>query len=400
MLRLRGTLNTSRRTNALQGMAYAILAFRVFGAVPRLLLQALAPQLVVILDVQPADIAFVLLGNMLVASMIILIYPVIARYVGIGLLLLIGTSLSAATLAFIAFADSFHILAAVFCIGGGIGWALLGLQCPQHLVANLPPESLLINMRALTVGPLISGLVVPPAVLWASQFIQWQTAVLCLVVMTLVFCLFAVIRVPSRGRFLPTPGEAGRHIAARSMLRVGFAEYAAIALSGGLAGFFALHFVLIVDQAFESPNITAIALFMSGLTTFGSIFLFTRMQESGNLFRSLIVGSMLASAVCMVTAAFYQTWLGLVSLLAWPALSAGYFMYSMSVAASYDKVARVSGRLIIVHMCSAGAGAYLFSLAVQAMGSYLWPLRIVAGFSFCVSLLLVTMTNNRKSSRP
>jgi hypothetical protein len=67
-------------------------------------------------------------------------------------------------------------------------------------------------------------------------------------------------------------------------------------------------------------------------------------------------------------------------------------MHSMSVAAAYDKAARISGHLLILHMSSAGAGSYLFSLAVQATASYVWPLRVVAGLSLVVSLLLAGLT--------
>lgn len=380
-----------------RGMAHHILIFRMFGAIPRLLLQALSPQLVLMLGAQPADIAFVLMINVVVSIASILLYPAIAKHTSIGRLFLIGAVLSATALASIACADSFRVLAIVFCIAGGIGWALLGLQCPQHLVANLPPASLAINMRALTAGPLVAGLVMPPAVLWVSQFVHWQTAVLCLAALTLVLCLFSVAKVPVGVRPSPTSDASDTRAATPTSMRVGIAEYAAITFSGALAGFFALHFVLIVDETFANPNITAIALFASGLTTLASVFSFTRMQASGDLFRNLTFGSLLVSILCLMTATIYRTPLGVFCLLAWPALSAGYFMHSMSVAASYDKAARISGHLIILHMGSAGGGAYLFSLAVQATSSYVWPLRVVSVLSLAVSVLLIATAQRRVS---
>lgn len=378
-------------------MAHHILIFRMFGAIPRLLLQALSPQLVLMLGVQPADIALVLMANVVVSIAVILLYPIIAKHTSIDRLFAMGAVLSAIGLASIACAESSRTLTIAFCVAGGIGWALLGLQCPQHLVANLPSTSLAINMRALTAGPLVAGLVIPPAVLWISQFIHWQTAVLCMAALTLVLCLISVASVPAGVRPSPAPDASDSRSALPTGVRVGIAEYAAITLSGALAGFFALHFVFIVDETFANSSITAIALFASGLTTLASVFAFTRMQASGNLFRNLIIGSLLVSIVCLGTATIYRTPIGVLCLLAWPALSAGYFMHSMSVAASYDKAARVSGHLIILHMASAGAGAYLFSLAVQATSSYVWPLRVVSASSLAVSLLLIAAAHRRVS---
>jgi predicted MFS family arabinose efflux permease len=380
-------------------MAHHILIFRLFGAIPRLLLQALSPQLVLMLGVQPAEIAFVLMVNVAVSIAVILLYPSIAKHTSIERLLAIGAVLSAIGLASIAFAESSWTLTIAFCVAGGIGWALLGLQCPQHLVANLPPTSLAINMRALTAGPLVAGLIIPPAVLWISQFIRWQTAVLGMAVLTLVLCMISVASVPSGVRPSAAPDESDARSPLPTGARVGSAEYGAITLSGALAGFFALHFVMIVDETFANLNITAIALFASGLTTLASVFVFTRMQASGNLFRNLTIGTLLVSVLCLVTATSYRTPIGVVCLLAWPALSAGYFMHSMSVAAAYDKVARVSGHLIILHMASAGTGAYLFTLAIQATGSYVWPLRVVSALSLAVSLLVIAAAHRRVSTQ-
>jgi len=390
-------LNANSVSSMPRGMAHRILIFRMFGAIPRLLLQALSPQLVLMLGIQSADIAFVLMINVVVSIALILLYPAMAKHMSIERLFVIGAVFSAIGLASIACAESFHTLAIVFCMAGGIGWVLLGLQCPQHLVANLPPASLAINMRALTAGPLVAGLVVPPAVLWVSQFVHWQTVVLCLAALTLALCAVSVAKVPAGIGPSPTPDASGTRSATPTGKGVGMAEYAAITFSGALAGFFALHFVLIVDETFANPNITAVALFASGLTTLASVFAFARMQASGNLFRNLTVGSMLVSIVCLMTATIYRTPLGVFCLLAWPALSAGYFMHSMSVAASYDKAARVSGHLIILHMGSAGGGAYLFSLAVQATSSYVWPLRVVSILSLSVSLLLIATAQRRVS---
>jgi len=380
-----------------RGTACHILIFRMFGAIPRLLLQALSPQLVLILGIQPADIAFVLMINVAVSIAVILLYPIISKYISIERLFVIGTALSAIGLASIACAESFYVLVILFCVAGGIGWALLGLQCPQHFVSNLPSASLAINMRALTAGPLVAGLIMPPAVLWVSQFVHWQTVVLCLAALTLVLCLVSVAKISGGARPSRSADASDARFATPSGIRVGIAEYAAITFSGALAGFFALHFVLIVDETFASPNITAIALFSSGLTTLASVFAFTRMQASGTLFRNLTVGSMLVSVACLISATIYRTPLGVFCLLAWPALSAGYFMHCMSVAASYDKGARVSGHLIILHMGSAGGGAYLFSLAIRATSSYVWPLRVVSVLALGVSLLLIAAAQRRLS---
>gem|GEM_PF-6378628 len=365
---------------------------------PRLLVQALFPQLMAAGAFGPQAAGLIMMGQSATAIAVILLFPAIVRLVSLNALILTGGLLSASGIAGVALDPRPWSMAIAFSLVGGMGWALFSLRTPQEAANLLPAEGWPRNMAAITRGPLIASLVVPTLALGLSAAIDWRwilsgTAFLLLVGAVVGFIALSGLKSPPHVRHTESISRCAQTTLVPAM---------SMCLSGYIAGLFHTHLIIIASSGGRSTPDLMLWSAAYGVLTVVAVSLWTIAIKRSRLSASLMILAGIAAAAGVLTASTPSSSGSLTVGILWSVLSVGLYMDAMrTTAASSHMRTRVTGILIILHMACASAGALVSGVVAEAGGSYSGALYLLSLLSIIYGMSRALFVSvSARSSHP
>lgn len=367
---------------------HALLAVRAAGTAPRLILQALFPQVMLAGGFGARDAGLIMMVHSVIAVVAILAFPRMKRRLSLSMLTLLGGLLSAGSVAAVAIDPSVPAMLAAFCGLGGIGWAVFSLRAPQEFVNNLPAGDWAANMSAVSRGPLIASLTVPPLALWLLHVADWRSLMLAVAAGIVLAALlsFPILRPHDGGQ-----GAEEERAGPPRLPRAVSVAAAGMFLSGYIAGTFNTHLIILASSTGRGPTALALWSLGFGLVSLLAVSAWTAAFNAGRLAPAITGGIVLATVAAAATGNTPAGNLGLACAILWPVLSVGLYIESLREVGRYagEETARLTGYFIILHMIAGSAGGYLTGWIADAFGSYAGAIFVLGGLGAALSLVRI-----------
>jgi cyanate permease len=365
---------------------HALFFVRVAGTTPRLVVQALFPQIMAAGAFGPRTAGLIMMGQTAVAIASILAFPLIRQAASLRAIILAGGIMCAIGLAAIAFNPTVFTIAFAFCAIGGLGWTLFSLRGPQEIVNVLPAQQWAGSMSAVTRGPLVSSLLVPALSLWLLVGTKWQWVVGGAACAVLVVAVYGF-------RVLPVVEKACGHKppVLREVRNTGMGIPAvAMFFSGYIAGMFHTHLIILASSVGRSPSELALWSVAFGVSTVVAVSAWAAALKRNLLVRCTTVVAVVAAVIGAVTASAPATSWSLCGAVLWSVLSVGLYIEAMhAVSEKAESTTRLTGLLVILHMLAASLGALLTGVLAEARGSYTTAFLVLAVLSSTFVLIRI-----------
>lgn len=365
---------------------YALFAIRAAGTAPRVIVQTLFPQIMLVGGFGARGAGLVMLAHTAIAILTILGFPRLTRRASLPIVTLMGGLLSAVGVAAVAWQPSLGMLLATFCCIGGVGWGVFSLRAPQEFVNRLSPEHWSTNMNAVARGPMVAAFVVPPLGLWLLHLLDWRSLILGVAAAILLIALltYPVLRPEERGT-----GAAAKTAALPPFALPLLLAAAGMFLSGYIAGTFSTHLIILAASTGRGPSELAVWSLAFGLASLLAVGAWTAMLDAGRIVSILDGAAWLCAAAGVATAYAPATSIGLAAAMLWPILSVGLYVESLRYVSAYDGAVatRLTGYFIILHMIAGSVGGYVTGWIADAFGSYAGGFFTLSGLAAVLSLL-------------
>ncbi len=375
--------------NRARSTALWLLWVRLLGTMPRLAVQATIPQVMAWGGFGPKDAGLIVALHSVAAIATIYAYDGLRQRYSAHKITVAGGVLSAIGMLSVATIPGPEWLWLTFSLLGGCGWAMFSLRGPQELIDLRPPFERVSSLRAVAQGPVMAALLVPPLTLVLAEAFGWKAI---LVLYSLVIGASALLfsKVSS---FQSRDSFRKRRIEPTGLRLSEWMVTSGAVLSGFVAGLLNAHLVLIVQSVQSGLTWLVAWVGLSGTLALVSTYIWAGLHQAKRITTSMTYS--LAVAITVTAAAVLSSngFLLLISSCVWPAVSIGLFMEIFLPGPSKAANSRRDGQLIILHLISGAAGAYLGGALAQTSGSYF------AAFATTALLALVHLAIRMPSNK-